>query len=69
MFWVLIAHGQETLPPVSDGMVPQTINERWKDYDPPAEPLEVEVLKEWKEDGVAKQVLRCRIEIFNGQKR
>ncbi len=70
IFWILsmIALGQETLPPVLDGKAPQTFDELWANYDPRAEPLEVEVLKEWKENGVMLQVLRYRIGIFKGQK-
>ena len=37
-------------------------------FDPRAEPLEVEVLKEWEEDGVVLKVLRYRIGVFKGKK-
>lgn len=69
LFLGMIAFGQEMLPPIVDGRAPQTFEDLWTGYDPRAEPLEVEVLKEWKEDGVVLQVLRCRIGIFKGQKR
>ncbi|MFC1652242.1 sulfatase-like hydrolase/transferase [Planctomycetota bacterium] len=59
---------QETLPPLQDGKAPQTHAELWADYDPRAEPLDVEVLKEWEEDGVVLKVLRYRVGIFKGQK-
>ncbi len=40
----------------------------WTGFDPRAEPLDTEVLKEWEEDGVVLKVLRYRIGIFKGQK-
>ena len=40
----------------------------WEGFDPRAEPMDVEVLKEWEEDGVVLSVLRYRIGVFKGQK-
>jgi len=40
----------------------------WTGFDPRAEPLDTEILKEWEEDGVVLKVLRYRIGIFKGQK-
>jgi pimeloyl-ACP methyl ester carboxylesterase len=51
-----------------DGKTPQTFEELWAGYDPRSEPLEVEVIKEWEEDGVFLQILRYRIGVFKGQK-
>ena len=62
------AFAQETLPPLTDGKAPRTHAELWANYDPRAEPLDVEVLKEWQEDGVVLQVLRYRIGVFKGRK-
>jgi hypothetical protein len=59
---------QETLPPLKDGIAPQTFEELWAEFDPRAEPLEVEILKEWEEDGVVLKVLRYRIGAFKGRK-
>lgn len=60
--------GQESLPPLKDGKAPQTFEEMWAGYDPKKEPLEIEMLKEWEEDGVVLRILRYRIGIFKGQK-
>ena len=60
--------GTETLPPIKDGKAPQSHEEMWFGFDPGAEPLEVEVLKEWEEDGVVLKVLRYRIGVFKGKK-
>jgi hypothetical protein len=48
--------------------VPQTREELWSGIDMRAEPLNVEVLKEWEEDGVVLKVLRYRVGVFKGQK-
>jgi len=58
----------ESLPPLQDGLAPQTHAELWAGYDPRVEPLDVEVLKEWEEGSVVLKVLRYRIGIFKGQK-
>ena len=58
----------ETLPPLSENNAPQTWNEAWNGFDPRKEPLDVEILKEWEEDGVVLRVLRYRIGIFKGKK-
>jgi fermentation-respiration switch protein FrsA (DUF1100 family) len=60
--------GADTLPPLVDGKAPQTFEEMWAGFDPRAEPLNIEVLKQWEEDGVALKVLRYRIGVFKGQK-
>lgn len=59
---------QETLAPLENGRAPQTHAALWADFDPRAEPLDVEVLKEWEEDGVVLKVLRYRVGVFKGQK-
>ena len=58
----------ETLAPLQDGAVPQTHAELWADFDPRAEPLDIEVLHEWEEDDVILQVLRYRVGVFKGKK-
>ena len=63
-----LGFSQETLPPLKDGKAPQTVEALWADFDPRAEPLEVEILKEWEEDGVVMRVLRYRIGMFKGRK-
>ncbi|QDT24930.1 Alpha/beta hydrolase family protein [Gimesia panareensis] len=57
----------ETLPPLKDGSAPQNFEEMWAGFDPRQEPLEVEVLKEWEEDGVMLRVVRFRMGVFKGQ--
>lgn len=65
-----IAPGQDgdTLPALKNGQAPRNFDEMWAGFDARAEPLEIEVLKEWEEDGVVLQVLRYRIGVFKGRK-
>ncbi|MBT7650837.1 MAG: hypothetical protein HN553_07680, partial [Opitutae bacterium] len=58
----------DTLPELKTSKAPQSWNDAWKGFDPRAEPMDVEVLKEWEEDNVVLKVLRYRIGIFKGQK-
>ena len=57
----------ETLPPLDGSAPPQTWEELWADFDPRSEPLDVEILKEWEDDGVVLRVLRYRVGIFKGR--
>lgn len=59
---------EETFPKFADGTAPTSFKELWKGVDPRKEPLDVEVLKEWEEDGVILKVLRYRVGIFKGKK-
>ena len=58
----------ETLPPSSTGIAPQDFEETWAGFDPRAEPLDIEILSAWEEDGVVLKVLRYRIGVFKGRK-
>lgn len=59
---------EETLAPLKEGVAPANFEELWSGFDPRKEPMEVEVLKEWEEDGVVMKVLRYRIGVFKGKK-
>ena len=58
----------DTLPKLKTSKAPQSWNDAWNGFDPRAEPIDIEVLKEWEEDNVVLKVLRYRIGIFKGQK-
>lgn len=60
------AQQPETLPPLTDGIAPQNFEQMWGNFDPQAEPLEVDLIKEWEEDGVVLRIVRFRIGIFKG---
>ncbi len=65
---VTIDREQDTLPALTGDQAPRTFQEMWAGFDPCAEPLEVETLKQWDEDGVTLRVVRFRIGVFRGQK-
>lgn len=47
--------------------VPQSVAELWADFDPRKEPLESEVIREWKTNGMVLRSVRFRIGTFKGQ--
>lgn len=59
---------QDTLLPLKDGKAPTTFDALWAEYDPRKEPLDVEILKQWEEQGVLLSVLRYRIGVFKGRR-
>jgi hypothetical protein len=48
------------------GAVPQNLDELWAGFDPRKEPLAVEVLKEWEQDGAVCRVVRYQVGVFKG---
>ena len=46
---------------------PQTVAELWSGFDPRKEPLEVEIVREWKEDGGVYRYVRYLIGTFKGK--
>lgn len=58
----------ESLPPLIDGKSPQTVDEAWAGYDPTVEPLEIEICKQWEEEGVVLRAVRYCIGTFKGRK-
>ena len=63
-----LADDKETLPSLRNQQPPQTLAEMWAGFDPRAEPLELEVLKQWEQDDVVMRVVRFRIGVFKGKK-
>ncbi|MEY4689370.1 MAG: hypothetical protein RIR76_3393 [Verrucomicrobiota bacterium] len=47
--------------------VPQTVQELWSDFDPRRDPLETEVIREWREDGGVLRHVRFRVGTFKGR--
>jgi len=57
--------GADSLPPLEK--VPQTVAELWEDYDPRAEPLNVQLVRQWEEDGIVIRYLRYYIGTFKSK--
>lgn len=68
LFSCAMGQEQNTLPPLADGVAPTDFGQMWAGFDPLAEPLEIETLREWEEDGVVLRIIRLRIGVFKGQK-
>ena len=64
----LSAEDAETVPLLEGANAPANFNEMWAGFDPRAEPLEMELLKEWEEDNVTLRIVRFRIGVFKGTK-
>lgn len=62
-----IAQEHETLRPLNGNKAPGDFAEMWGDFDPRSEPLEVETLKQWEEEGVVLRVVRFRVGVFKGK--
>ena len=62
------ASAQDSLPPLQDGKVPQTLDALWGDYDPRSEPLNTKLVRQWEEDGVVVEYVVFDIGTFKGQK-
>ena len=65
-----IGVGQErdALPRLKGNQAPQNFEQMWAGFDPRAEPLEVETLKEWEEEDVVLRIVRFRIGVFKDRK-
>ena len=46
--------------------IPRTLNQLWSHFDPRKDPLEIEVLKEWEEDGIVCRIVRYQVGVFKG---
>lgn len=58
-------HAGETFAPYqSPEEVPRDAAELWKDYDARKEPLDVQVIKEWKEDGIVSRYVTFKVGTF-----
>jgi len=55
------------LSAVEESSLPQSVAELWADFDPRRDPLEVEVIREWKEAGGVFRHVRFLIVTFKGQ--
>jgi hypothetical protein len=49
------------------GGVPQSVQELWADFDPRRDPLEIEVIREWSEDGGVFRLVRYLVGTFKGK--
>ena len=59
---------RETFTPLNNDKAPDSFKKLWAGFDPRAEPLEIEVLKQWESEGVVMRVVRFRIGVFKGKK-
>ena len=65
---VMSLYGEDSLPPLNDGKAPTNLDELWGGYDPRREPLETQVVREWKEGDITYRYVVFTIGTFKGQK-
>lgn len=58
--------GDDSLPKLKSS--PTTVDQLWAGYDPASEPLELKVVREWKEDGLVLRYVTYTIGTFKGKK-
>jgi pimeloyl-ACP methyl ester carboxylesterase len=59
---------EDSLPPLKDGKAPTNLDELWGNYDPRKEPLETQVVREWKEGDVTYRYVVFTIGTFKNTK-
>ena len=57
---------QDSLEPYKVDSVPQSVTDLWKDVDFRKDPLETQIVKEWKEDGIVCRYVIFKIGTFKG---
>lgn len=62
---VVAAFGADSLPRLD--ATPENVEQLWTSYDPRSEPLETEVVREWKEDGLVLRYVVYSIGTFKGE--
>jgi hypothetical protein len=63
----LSLHAGETFTPYrATGEVPRTVVDLWKDYDARKEPLDEQIVKEWKTPGVVTRYVTFKVGTFKG---
>ena len=65
--WVKV-RAADSLPPLKDGKAPTNLVELWGNYDPRKEPLEAQVVREWKEGDNTYRSVVFMIGTFKGKK-
>ena len=57
-----------SLPPLVDGRAPRNLTELWGNYNPRAEPLETQAVREWADDGITLRYVVFTIGTFKGKR-
>ncbi|MBL7221502.1 MAG: acetylxylan esterase [Phycisphaerae bacterium] len=63
-----VLNAADSLPPLQGGKVPRNVKDLWANYDSTKEPLEVKVVREWKDDVSTYRYLTYTIGTFKGKK-
>ena len=64
---LLLAAPAAVRPAAPSAGTPQSVAELWADFDPRKDPLEAEVIREWKSDGIVFRSVRFLVGTFKGK--
>ena len=59
---------EDSLPPLNGKPAPTNLQEMWQGFDPLRDPLDTEIIREWKEEGATYRYVVFTIGTFKGQK-
>ena len=60
-------NAKDTFEPYAFSDVPKTAGALWEDYDPRREPLDIEIVQEWENDGVVTRYVTFTVGTFKGK--
>ena len=63
-----LLYADESLPPLMHGKPPKNLDELWGGYDPQKDPLETQMVREWKDGDITYRYVVFTIGTFKGQK-
>ena len=61
-------HAEDSLPPLNGRPAPTNLAEMWQGFDPLRDPLDTEIVREWKEGDATYRYVVFTVGIFKGQK-
>ena len=64
----VISLSADSLSPLQEGKIPTTWSELWTGYDPAKDPLDTQIVREWKEGDITFRYVIFTIGTFKGQK-
>ena len=60
-------NAKDTFEPYASSDVPKTAGALWEDYDPRREPLDIEIVQEWENEGVVTRYVTFTVGTFKGK--
>ncbi|PIB30403.1 hypothetical protein BFP77_04515 [Maribacter sp. 4U21] len=68
LFGIFTSQCQNTFSATETAIIPKTFDQLWQHYDPRSESLDIDIIKEWEQEGVIMRVVRFKIGVFREKK-